>query len=44
MDLIRSFLVIEGDEEEEEVVLVMDVTRLGWMVWIIFWSVSSCVC
>ena len=34
MDLIRSFLVIEGDEEEEEswVLLVMDVTRLGWMV------------
>lgn len=45
MDLIRSFLVIEGEEEEEVswVVLVMDETRLGWIVWIIFWSVSSCV-
>ena len=41
MDLIRSFLVIEG--EEEEPVMVMDETRVGWMVWIIFWSVSSCV-
>lgn len=43
MDLIRSFLVIEGEEEVSWVVLVMDETRLGWIVWIIFWSVSSCV-
>lgn len=45
MDLMRSFLVrvvlLEG--EGWVVRLVMTVTSWGWMDWINFWSVSSCL-